>query len=718
MKISRLILALFLPLITNLSLKADEGMWLPLLLNEYNYEEMKKMGLKLTSQQLYDINQSSLKDAIVSFGGFCTGEVISKDGLILTNHHCGFGAIQSHSTVENDYLTDGFWAMDRNQELPIEGLFVRFLVKIEDVTDSILHEIDYKTDEDKRKELIKTRTKRITKREQDSTNYTVSIKPFFNGNKYYMYVFETYNDVRLVGAPPSSIGKYGGDTDNWKWPRHTGDFSLFRVYADQDGKPAKYNANNIPLSPKHHLPISLKGIESGDFSMVFGYPGSTQRYKTSFGIEQDLKIVNPTRIKIRDKRLKILKKQMNATDKVRIQYASKYASISNYYKYFIGQNEGLRKLNTIDNKKQEETAFNQWANQNEIRKEKYGNVLSSIEDIYNNRADIIEILYYYIEAGYAPDLITFIDAAYPLIKRVGRHNNEEDLVEIKTELLQIAEKHFKDYDLDTDKRILSDLYSLFYKDVTSQEHPDVFSTVIEYYKGDFSRFANTLYRTSVFASKKKFIDFVESIEDYQVEKDAGISLYNSLESKFIAIKTNFFNVSGSLGAAKRLYLEGLMEMHSDKNFYPDANSTMRATYGQVESYEPGDGIEYNHFTTMEGLIEKMNNNDPEFVVPKKLHELYLAKDYGKYGINAGKELIVCFITNNDITGGNSGSPVINANGELIGCAFDGNWEAMTGDLVFDPNFKRCINADIRYILFIIDKFAGAGHLIDEMTIVE
>jgi hypothetical protein len=717
MNINKTITSLLIVLISFFSVKADEGMWLPFLLNEHNYEDMKKMGLNLTPEQLYDINQSSLKDAIVSFGGFCTGEIISKEGLVLTNHHCGFGAIQSHSTVEHDYLTNGFWAMDKQQELPVEGLFVRFLVKIEDVTDSVLLDIDYKTPEEDRKKLIKERIKHITKQTQEGNDYTASIKPFFKGNRYYMYVFETYTDIRLVGAPPSSIGKYGGDTDNWKWPRHTGDFSLFRVYGSKDGKPADYSNENIPITPKHHLPISLKGIEEGDFSMVFGYPGSTQRYKTSFGIEQDLNIINPNRIKIRDKRLKILKKQMNASDKVRIQYASKYAGIANYYKYFIGQNEGLRKLNTIDKKREGEAKFIEWANQNESRKAKYANVLANIGDMYKNREDLIQVLYYFIEAGYAPDLINFIGQVYPLIKRVGRHHNEEELVEIKTELLQVAEKHFKDYDLNTDKEVFSELYGMFYKDVASEEHPSVFSTIIEYYKGDFNRYANTIYKTSVFAKKKKFIDFVESIEDFQVEKDAAISLYNSVESKFITTKTAYFDINAALTANKRLYMEGLMEMNSDKKFYPDANSTMRTTYGKVEAYEPGDGLAYNHFTTMKGLIEKMDNNDPEFNVPVKLVELYEAKDYGKYGIE-GDKLVVCFITNNDITGGNSGSPVINGNGELIGCAFDGNWEAMTGDLVFDPNYKRCINADIRYILFIIDKFAGAGHLVEEMTIVQ
>lgn len=698
------------------SVKADEGMWLPFLLNDYNYETMKKMGLKLSPEALYDVNQSSLKDAIVSFGGFCTGEIISKEGLLLTNHHCGYGAIQSHSTVDHDYLTDGFWAMDKSQELPVEGLFVRFLVKIEDVTDSILYEVDYKMEEATRTKLVRERIKKFTKKAGEGNHYTISIKPFFEGNRYYMYVFETYNDVRLVGAPPSSVGKYGGDTDNWKWPRHTGDFSMFRVYTDKDGKPSEYNEDNIPLKPKHHLPISLKGIEEGDFAMIFGYPGRTQRYKTSFGIQQDLEVVNPTRIQLRDKRLKVLKKQMNASDEVRIKYASKYAGIANYYKYFIGQNEGLRKLNTIEKKQEGEAIFNDWANQDALLKDMYGNVLKDLEEVYKLREERVKLLYYFIESAYASDLISFIENTYPLIKRVGKHLNNEELIEIQTQLLQMAEKHFKDYDEATDSKVFASLLSMLYKDVPHEFHPTEFKSVIESCKGDFDRYAYGIYKTSVFANKAKFIEFVEEIEDFQVEKDRGIILYNSIDTKFREIRNSYFEIAGDLSRNKRLYLGGLMEMKADEHFYPDANSTMRTTFGKVEAYEPGDGIEYNYFTTMIGLMEKKNNDDPEFVVPDKLTELYNNKDYGQYGTE-DSNLIVCFITNNDITGGNSGSPVINGKGELIGCAFDGNWEAMTGDLVFDPNLKRCINADIRYILFIIDKYAGAGHLVDEMTIV-
>ena len=704
-------------LLSTLVASADEGMWLPFLLKQNNYDQMQKMGLKLSADQLYDINNSSLKDAIVSFGGYCTGEIISDQGLVLTNHHCGYGAIQSHSTVEHDYLTDGFWAMDKAQELPVEGLFVRFLVRIEDVTDSVLHEIDHRTASEERSKLIRKRIKRISKASTEGTRYTASIKPFFEGNHYYMYVYDTYTDIRLVGAPPSSVGKFGGDTDNWKWPRHTGDFSMFRIYGNENGEPADYSIDNKPIKPKHHLPISLKGIEEKDFAMVFGYPGSTSRYRSSFGIKQDLEVINPTRIKIRDKRLKILKKQMNASDEVRIKYSSKYAGIANYYKYFIGQNEGLRKLNTVTKKEAEEQEFRVWANQNEPRKEKYGKVLAEMEQSYNDRGESIKMLYYFLEATRAPDLLSFILEVYPLIKKVGAHNNEEELIEIKTELLAAADKHFKDYDMDTDRKVFAALFALFYKDVPSAYHPSIFSVIVENYNADFGRYADMLYKRSAFASKETFEAMVEELENYPVDKDHAVKLFNSVEEKLINTRNNFFELNGTLSANRRLYLEGLMEMQPEKNFYPDANSTMRTTYGTVNPYEPGDGLMYNFFTTIDGLMEKKDNSDPEFIVPEKLTELYETKDFGKYADKTGN-LTVCFITDNDITGGNSGSPVINGNGELIGCAFDGNWEAMTGDLVFDPSLKRCISADIRYILFIVDKYAGAGHLVEEMTIVK
>ena len=710
-----LLLILCLLFTFNFSSKADEGMWLPLLLKDYNYKTMKKMGLKLSSSELYNINSSSLKDAIVSFGGFCTGEVISKDGLILTNHHCGYDAIQSNSTVENDFLTNGFWAMNRGEEIPVEGLFVKFLVRIDDVTTKVLADIDPKLNYNDRKDKIREKIKALNAEAKEEGKYSTEVKEFLEGNEYYLFVYEIYNDIRMVGAPPSSIGKYGGDTDNWMWPRHTGDFSLFRVYADKDGKPSEYNIDNKPLAVKHSLPISMKGVESDDFSMVLGYPGRTQRYKTSHGIKLDLEKGNPTKIKIRHKKLAIMKRDMNRSDDVRIKYSSKYASTSNYYKYFIGQNKGLKRLKTVKLKEQEEREFQKWAEITPERKDKYASILDTIGKNYTQLNEDAVAFAYYLEAGFGSDFIMLGYRIKHLTKKLEDAKEPKEIAEIKEALLEIGAEHFKDYNLDTDREIFSSLFAMFYKDVNSINHPSFFSDVVEKHRGNFDEFAEELYNTSFLSNQKAFEFYVNNIEEKKVEKDPGVIAFNSLYEKYKEIKKTYNVSSSSIKNSMRTYIAGMREMNPDKNFYADANSTMRLTYGKVESYEPKDAVKFNYFTTIDGLMEKYDPDNKEFNLPQRLVDIYEAGDYGVYANEEGT-LNICFITNNDITGGNSGSPVINGNGELIGCAFDGNWEAMTGDLVFDSSLKRCINVDARYILFIIDKFAGASHLLDEMDI--
>ncbi|MBW8049419.1 MAG: S46 family peptidase [Cytophagales bacterium] len=697
---------------------ADEGMWLPLLLQN-NQEEMQKLGLKLTSEQIYSINNSSLKDAIVSFGGFCTASIISKDGLVLTNHHCGYEVIQNHSSVENDYLTDGFWATSRAEEKPNPGLTVTFLVRIEDVTEKILSELNDDMDPAERDEKIYMLSNSIAAEATEGTHYHARVSEMFAGNEYYLFVKETFRDVRLVGAPPESIGKFGGDTDNWMWPRHTGDFSLFRVYTGPDGKPAEYSEKNIPLKPQHYLPVSIKGIDPGSFAMILGFPGSTQRYKTSYGIRLLMEQSNPTRIKIRGEILKIMRNDMDESDEIRLKYSSQFARVSNYHKYFIGQDKGFIRMNTVSVKESEENNFQKWADENQERKAKYGQVLSDIKNSYDNlkgynmaRDYLNELLF--SAAGVLKMPYLFSDLYKALIKNKG------DLQAVKPNLTRAkaqTEKHFKDYHLPTDKKIFTKVLRMYYEDMPPALNLGIFNLIEKKYKNDFSRFADVVFSKSMLTSAEKVNNFFEKPSLKLLNKDLGFQTMQSILLSYRnVILPNSQKDRDKLREAQRQYIAGLREMYADKNFYPDANFTMRLTYGKVIKYDPKDAVHYDYATTIEGIIEKRDPYDPEFFVPDKLLELYNEKDYGNYANNG--TLNICFITDNDITGGNSGSPVINGDGELIGIAFDNNWEGMTGDLAYDPNMKRCINVDIRYVLFLIDKFAGAGYLVEEMTVVE
>lgn len=698
--------------------QADEGMWLPMFIKRLNQADMEKMGLRLTAEEIYSVNHASIKDAIVSLGGFCTAEVISKEGLLLTNHHCAFSAIQSHSTVEQDYLSNGFWAATKEDEKPNEGLYAKFLVRMEDVTKAILAPVNDTLSETERSKAIEVAINELVAATKGDTHYEVEIKPFYAGNEYYMFIYEVYHDVRLVGAPPSAIGKFGGDTDNWMWPRQTGDFALFRVYMGPDGKPAEYSPVNIPLKPKHYLPISLDGVQENDFAMVMGFPGTTDRYLTSFGVNLMLQQTNPARVKIRDKRLNLLKEDMEAAESVRIKYASKYARVSNYWKYFIGQSEGLKNLNVVEDKQRIEDEFQHWVNQDDKRKAIYGDVLKNIEDAYKTieRNNLPYI--YLVEAALGTEILPFANSFTGLANLLDNPDkNEEKIKELSASLKEKADKYFKDYHASTDQKVLAALIKMFYEDIPKEQQPAILSEIAIQYKGNFDDWAHDVFVKSIFGDRATVATFLNDPKKQIIVEDPA---YKTIK----AIMDNYYsNISPKLrsgyiklGEANRFFIKGLREMNPAKKYYPNANSTMRLTYGKVKGYEPRDGVIYKYYTTLSGVMEKENPNNEEFIVPEKLKTLYDAKDYGIYGHDG--EMPVCFISNNDITGGNSGSPVINAQGALIGIAFDGNWEAMSGNIAFETNLQSAINVDIRYVLFIIDKFAKAGHLVDEMTLVK
>lgn len=715
-KLAILTLALFF--LMKPFVKADEGMWLPMLIERLNYVDMKKMGLKLTAEEIYSVNNSSLKDAIVQFGNGCTGEIISKEGLILTNHHCGYGNIQSHSTVEFDYLKNGFWAYSKADELKNPGLTVSFLIRMEDVTSKVLAEVKKEMSEQDRAKAVSAAIKSISAEASKGTHYTATIRSFFEGNEYYLFIYEVYKDVRLVGAPPSSIGKYGADTDNWMWPRHTGDFAMFRVYTAPDGTPAEYSKDNIPMAPKHHLPVSIGGVKNGDFSMILGYPGSTDRYLTSYGINQSLEQIYPSRIKVRRKKLDILFADMEASDKVRIQYSSKYAGISNYWKNFIGMSRGLKRLKVADKKKQTELLLASWIEQFPSRKEVYGSIFPDFETGYNELKKYNIQRFYAIEAIFSgPEAIGFSRRFEALHKALGNDNpDQEQINKLIKGIRDNATKFFKDYNMPTDKKLWAEMLKMYYEDVPKEQHPLYLTSMVKKHKGDFYKFADAVYAKSIFVNQAKVDAFLINPTIKILDKDPVFVAMKAFFENY----TNFQKLSEEatlkIERSRRLFIDALRQMKTDKIFYPDANFTMRLTYGNVKDYYPADAVHYNYYTTLDGVMEKEDPNNWEFVVPEKLKKLWKEKDFGQYGENG--EMKVCFLTTHDITGGNSGSPVLNANGELIGLAFDGNWEAMSGDIAFEPELQRTINVDIRYVLFIIDKYAGAKNIIDELTLVK
>ena len=688
-----------------LNSRAKEGMWLPMFLQQLNEAEMQAMGLELSAEDIYSINNGSLKDAIVHFGGGCTAEIISAEGLLLTNHHCGYGQIQSHSSVDNDYLTNGFWAKDQTEELTNKGLTATFIKYMKEVTAEVLANDTSEISEIQRKKLIKSIGDSLIDIEIEGTHYEASIKPFFKGNRYFMFVTETFKDVRLVGAPPSSIGKFGSDTDNWMWPRHTGDFSIFRIYADKDNNPAEYSEDNIPYQPNRHLSISTQGVKPGDFTMVYGFPGRTDEYLPAVAVKQITQVLNPAKISIRKTALDIMDKEMRASDNVRIKYASKYASVANYYKKWIGENTGIQKTRGIQRKEEFEAAFMDALNSNEVNPQ-YSSLLNLYDSLYGQMESVALARDYFIEIAYRGiEIIKFANKATKFI----RTGSIEDLEKFKKSI----SGHFKNYDANTDSLLFDALLHKYHIDQANSEYlPAYFNGKIYAASEVFSKsyFANQENLENLFNSSLKKIK-------KKLSNDPAFKVSSALYGHYRdVIYGKYWAIEDELDALDRLYIKAMMEVLPDyRNYYPDANSTLRLTYGQVQGVSPIDAVTYGHVTYLEGMIEKYVPGDYEFDLPQKLIDLYESKDFGTYTDDNGK-LPVCFIATNHTTGGNSGSPALNVKGELVGLNFDRAWEGTMSDINYDASHCRNIMVDARYILFIIDKYANADYLLDEMSI--
>ncbi|MCU4156972.1 S46 family peptidase [Carboxylicivirga sp. A043] len=716
----KLLLTLVAALLLQTYAKADEGMWIPMLLKKYNIEKMQEMGFKLTAEDVYSVNEACLKDAVVIFGRGCTGELISDKGLIVTNHHCGYGQIQYHSSVENDYLTNGFWAMSPEEELVNPGLTVTFLKRMEDVTERVLEGVKEDMTTDERNKVIGTNIKAIKEEAVKDTHYKAVLKPFFHGNQYFLFVNEIFKDVRLVGAPPSAIGKFGGDTDNWMWPRHTGDFSMFRIYADKDNKPAEYSKDNVPYKPAKHFPVSLKGVNEGDFTMVFGYPGSTYQYVPSYHLEMLTETVNPKLIDVRTAKLDIMNRFQEADPAVRIKYAAKNARISNSWKRWIGENRGLEILEAIDKKQQFEANFNEWA---KAEAPEYAKLLSKYETVYKEYTNYNLTYGYYremipsngMEIANLASQVSALKAMYE-----AEEINEEAAQEVKGKLTERVELFFKDYYQPLDMEISAKLLSMYAENIDAAFQPDVYKVINGKYKGDINKYVDFLYAKSVFDKKEEVLDFINNFSAKSIkklEKDPAYILNESFKTVYNdKVYPKMKKYRNELADLNKAYMAAQMKFESDKVFYPDANFTLRVSYGQVKGYTARDAVYYKHFTTLEGIMEKDNPDIYDYRVPAKLKELYKNKDYGRYEVDG--TVPVCFVATNHTTGGNSGSPVLNAEGHLIGINFDRAWEGVMSDLMFNPEQCRNISLDMRYVLFIVDKMAGASYLLDEMTIIE
>jgi hypothetical protein len=698
-------------------LRADEGMWIPLLIKN-NIAVMQKLGCKLTAEQIYSNTDPSIKDAIIIFGGGCTGEIVSPEGLIFTNHHCGFGSIQKVSTVEHDYLKDGFWAYSKDQEIPIEGLTVKFLVYMKDVTDQALKGVTDDMTEEARAKQINQNVDLIEKEASKDNDYMVVVKPIFGGNQYYIYVYNVYKDIRLVGTPPSAIGKFGGDTDNWMWPRHTGDFSIFRVYTAPDGSPAEYSAENVPMKPKHYLPINISPKKKGDFTMIMGNPGGTDRFLSSWGVDNAIEYYNPSIVKVRDMKLKIMKEQMDADPKVKLQYASKYARTANYWKYYIGQTKALKRLKVKEEKEQLEAEFSNWLNQHPNKKEKYGEALTDLKSAYEGINKYTVAQNYFREAIYrGPEILGYAFGFDRLKKQLeDKETPKEDLDATINALKAGVDGHFKDYNQTIDRNTFAAMMEMYYNDVPKNQQPEYLEKLHKKYNGNWKRFADDVFSKSIFADPQKVKAFLNKPKAKTIEKDPAYITWNEFLTSYRTLRGEEAPFNEQKARGHRLFIAGILDMNPDKNYAPDANFTMRVTYGTVEDYYPADAVHYDYTTHLYGVMQKEDPSNPEFNVPAKLKELYKAKDFGRWSENG--KLVTDFLSTNDITGGNSGSPIMNDRGQLIGLAFDGNWEAMSGDIKFDPELQRTINVDVRYVLFIIDKYANAQNLINELTIVK
>jgi hypothetical protein len=716
MLMKNLLLTVFV-LLSFLSLQAKEGMWIPTLLNKYNIEEMKQMGFKLTADDIYSVNQASMKDAVVLFGSGCTAELISGDGLLITNHHCGFDAIQNHSSLEHDYLTNGFWAKNHQEELANPGLSVRFLSRMEDVSSQVLAGTEGQPS-DSVSVIISRNTKNLIAKASEKGKFEAAVQPLFYGNQYFLYVYEVFTDVRLVGAPPTSIGKFGGDTDNWMWPRHTGDFSYFRIYANKDNQPAKYSPDNVPYKPKKFFKISIKGVQPNDFTLVFGYPGRTQEYLPSQAIKQIMEQGDPDKIKIRDLKLSLLAADMNKDPGVRIQYASKYANTSNSWKKWQGEVKGLKRLNAVETKQKFESEFKNWVNANPERKSRYGEVLPNFEKLYGQIASYTKANDYYGEIVMRGTDIFSIISFFDAIESRWSTLSPTDQQKIQNAIQAKLDEYFNEYNRATDEKVFAALLRLYAKDMDPAFLPEDFKSLMS--KTSQEELISKVYRKSPFSDQAKLAEMTSGLNAKKLKtlsQDQVFKIFRSLKKQFeLKVEPYFISIQKQTDGNMKTYTAGIMEMNQNKSLWPDANKTLRVSYGKVEGFEPMDGVSYLYYTTLEGIMQKDNPAIYDYNVPQALRDLYQKKDYGRYGQNG--QVNVCFTASNHTTGGNSGSPVIDADGNLIGVNFDRCWEGTMSDLMFDPERCRNIILDIRYALFITDKLAGAGYLLDEMKIEE
>jgi len=717
-KVTRFIAALSLILV-HLAVSADEGMWIPLLLNK-NIEQMQKMGWKLSAEDIYSINHSSLKDAIVRFGRGCTGEVVSPNGLLLTNHHCGFGVIQRHSSLEHDYLTNGFWAESMDQELLNPGLTVTFLVRMENVTPQVLEGIDETLSENDRDTKIGKNSRDLIKKAKEGNHYEANVIPYFNGNQYYLYVTEEFRDIRFVGAPPSGIGKFGGDTDNWMWPRHTGDFSVFRIYADSNNMPADYSVDNVPYKPKHYFPISLAGYSEGDFALLFGNPGSTDEYLPSFAVDLIAFKENPVKISLRKKRLDIIGYAMDTSRLVRIQYASKHAGIANYWKKMIGETRGINRSGGVAKKQSFEETFQDWASAGKTDQKDFSRILPGFKELYTELYPIDMASTYLREAGLAPEIFRLSSGAGELINLAGDKTVPDDKVRAQAErLLASAKAFYKNYQPLIDKEITREMLKEMQDHMETIYLPGIFQWIDKKYDGDIPVYVEDLFAASLFTDSTRLYALMGNSIRKSVKKMSddpvyllGQSITERYQKDVLPARKKITNGIDSL---QRIYMQAQMEMQTGRLFYPDANSTMRVCFGQVDGFEPADGVSYNYYTTTRGILEKEDSTVYDYDVDQRLKKLIASAYYGRYADRDGS-MHVAFTSTIHSTGGNSGAPVLNGNGELIGINFDRNWEGTMSDLLYDPDQCRNIILDIRYLLFIVDIYAGAGWLVKEMDI--
>ena len=709
-----LVLALFVFSIV----RAEEGIWLPLLLEKLNEKQMKSLGMKIGAKDIYDVNKGSLKDAIVSFGGFCTGEVISSKGLVLTNHHCGFSAIQSHTTLEKNYIRDGFWAKFTGEEIPNQGLFVTFIVRIEDATKQVLIGVNSGMSESERQSAVDKNIAELRKAVIKENYQDVVVRPFFEGNQYYLFVTETYRDIRLVGAPPSSIGNFGKDTDNWMWPRHTGDFSIFRIYAGKDNKPAAYSPNNIPYTPKRSLSISLDGVKEDDFTMVFGFPGRTMEYLPASAVKQIMTVNDPIKIAIREKALNVMDGFMRKDEQIKIQYASKYAGIQNNYKKWQGEILGLTRTNALGKKEAYEKEFLKRVNAAPLLKTQYGNILSELNEAYAEIEPYGFARDYFIEISSKIELFTAAAQLNSLVtayEKDGESGYKQRLSQVK----EFLTGFYKDHNSEVDKKLFEALMNMYVMDQAKENiSPQIKESAMQS-AGDFKKMAEKIYGETEILNPEKATELLQKPSNEviaYIKKNAAVNLYKDILKTYqVQVQQKENEIQDRINKLQRIYMQAQLDAFKEKRFFPDANRTMRVTYGKVKGYNARDGVKYDFYTYLDGVMEKYIPGDYEFDVPEKLRTLHQNKDYGPYASNG--KMPVCFIATNHTTGGNSGSPALDASGNLVGLNFDRAWEGTMSDINYDPSICRNIMVDIRYVLFIIDKYAGAGHLVKEMKLV-